>query len=87
MAKAINVCRICWNSSGWRKYCYECSSKRSNICAIIRQNAVRLSKLFDWKRYSLEWFEKFNLYVWNINKQIEELRKFIEADTKIRLKN
>ena len=82
----MQKCIMCGSESYWHKFCYKCNETRSNACSIIKQNTVRLEKLFKTKWYNLSWFEKFDLYIKNIQKQKDILEKFIEADLLRKLK-
>lgn len=79
------MCIMCWCDSWKHKYCYDCNAIRSNACSVIKQNTDRMLKLFNTKRYNIEWFEKFELYISNIEKNIWILKKFIEVDIKRKL--
>jgi len=77
-------CAICSKDSHGHKYCVECSVIRSDACSLIKQNSKKLQKLFATKWYTPEWFEKFERYVTNIQKQEAVLMKFLEKDARRR---
>ena len=77
-------CLMCFKDSHGHKYCENCVSLRANACSVIKQNSRRLEKLFATKWYTPEWFEKFETYVSNINKQKAVLMEFLEKDTRRR---
>lgn len=76
----MSNCKRCWKESFGRKYCYDCSWLRSNACSVISQNVKKLIKLFKQKWFTAEWFRKFNLYIWNIQKQQDILIDYIMID-------
>ncbi len=79
-------CIMCSKQSHGHKYCEDCVSERSNIYSTIKQNTKRLEKLFKTKRYTPEGFEKFDLYVSNVNKQKAKLMIYLEKDLSRRFK-
>lgn len=81
----MSECTRCNDDSHGHKYCENCISLRSNACSTIKQNSRRLEKLFTTKRYTFEWFEKFECYVNNIRKQEAILMEFLEKDAKRRI--
>lgn len=81
----MSKCLMCSWESHNHKYCSNCITLKSNAWSIIRQNTQRLEKLFKTKRYTLEWFEKFELYISNINRQKDVLLEFLKKDTNRRL--